>query len=145
MAKRKPIIANAKKEARRNTPPRLQFRQNKDDLWVPIVTIANIVMPLEPRPFMGFHKGERDAILTWIKQAMSEILFDCPRYLVNEETGKSAVNPDWDLLPYYEQVELEPLPENVIDTRPVTFREVKPVPKPTAAQQKASLELPDET
>lgn len=134
MGKRKPIITNAKKEAKGNTPPRLQFRQRADTgMWVPIITIANIVMPLEERPFMGFHKGERDAILTWIKQALSEILFDCPRYIVNDETGKSAFNPDWDLLPYYEEDK----------DNPGTFVEVEP--KPNITQIRAGEQLPDQT
>lgn len=82
---------------------------------------------------MGFHKGERDAVLTWVKQAMSEVLFDTPRYIVNDETGKSALNPDWDLLPYFEEDK----------KNPGTFVEVEP--KPGFQQTEAGNRLPTET
>lgn len=132
MAKRKKLSTRLRSEAKRNTPPRVNFTQNPvTGNWTPTITIANIVMPLEPRPFMGFYKGERDAILTWIKQVMSDILFDCPRYLVHEETGKSALNPDWELLPYFEEDK-----EN-----PGEFVEVEP--KPSLIQIEAGNKLPD--
>ena len=116
--KRKRLDSADKREARGNKPPRLRFRQDRrTKLWHPVITIGNILLPCEGRPFMGFAKGERDAILVWIKQAVSESLFDCPRYIVNAETGKSAPNPDWDLMPYYEQdektgewIEIQPRP-----------------------------------
>lgn len=146
MGKQKKPHAADQRGARRDNPPRLRWRQhvNKKD-WVPVVVIGNVVMDLEPRPFCGFHKGERDAILTWCKQMLSEILFDCPRFIVNKETGKSAPNPDWEFLPYYEKVEKEPLPDNVVDTRPDEWIEVQPTVRPTAVQQKAQMELPHES
>lgn len=145
MAKQKKPHAADQRGARGDNPPRLRWRQQKDQQWVPVIVIGNVVMDLDPRPFCGFKKGERDAILTWIKQMMSEILFDCPRFIVNAETGKSAPNPDWELLPYFEKQELEPLPEGVIDTRPEVWGEVQPQVRPTAVQQKAAMELPHES
>ena len=55
-----------------------------------------------------FLKGERDAILVWVKQAVSEPLFGAPYLLVNDQTLKSARNPDWDLLPYLEESPTDP-------------------------------------
>mgnify|MGYP003648839202 CR=1 FL=1 len=142
MAKKKKTHAPEKKAAGEAAPPSLVWKQQAEGLWVPIVTVANVVMPLEPRPYMGFSKGEREAILTWIKQALSEILFDVPFLLVNEKTSKCAKNPDWEMLPYYVEVPVEKLPEGTVDNRPVTYREVKPVCKPTAEQAQAAAELP---
>jgi|TARA_R110002167_G_scaffold150637_3_gene344391 hypothetical protein len=86
--------------------PSLGWR-DEDGEFTPIVTFSDIVMPLDPRPFKGFYKGERDAILVWIKQVFSESLFDVPYLLVNDKSHISAKNPDWDLQPYYEADEVE--------------------------------------
>lgn len=131
MAKKKSKVTEANAEAEGNKPPTLVWRQEKEGDWVASITIGNIVMPLEPRPFMGFLKGERDAILVWVKQALSEVLFDVPRYIVNKETGRSAENPDWKLLPYWEQ------------GASGEFVEIEP--KPSAMQVEAGNNLPVET
>lgn len=83
-------------------PPRVSWEEGIGG-WVPTIYLANISIPLEARPIQGFKKGERDAILVWIKQALSDALFGCPVYLVNQETGAMAKNPDWDMLPFIVQ------------------------------------------
>ena len=97
MAKRKSRASKVKAI----TPPFLAWTETATG-WFAEVTVANIIFPLEERPFKGFHKGERDAILTFIKMALSEVLFDYPCYIVNNNTQKFVVNPDWRLLPYHE-------------------------------------------
>ena len=100
MAKRKGKDAHLKRAAKQQLPPALRWVEHEDG-FQPFVCIANILMPLERRPFHGFYEGERDAILHGIKLALSEVLFDVPRYLVHPVTGASAPNPDWDLLPFF--------------------------------------------
>ena len=102
MAKRKKPGTNQRRVASTQQPPRITWKHSGGD-YTPVVSFAHFVMPLDPRPFKGYWKGERDAILAWAKQAMSEAFFGTPRWIVNAETGKSALNPDWDLLPYYEK------------------------------------------
>lgn len=108
MAKRKIKEATA-------TPPTLVWYETSEG-WIPEVILADIVFPLEARPFKGFYHKERDAILTFIKMALSEILFDHPCYIVNDKTGKFVVNPDWNLLEYYQKndkgdfIKVEPSP-----------------------------------
>jgi len=80
-------------------PPRISWEEGIAG-WVPTIYIANISMPLEARPLMGFQQGEREAILVWIKIALSDALFGCPVYIVNSDTGAMAANPDWQLLPF---------------------------------------------
>tara|TARA_R110000851_G_scaffold39729_4_gene100703 strand:- start:999 stop:1466 length:468 start_codon:yes stop_codon:yes gene_type:complete len=101
-------------------PPRISWEEGPTG-WVPTIYLANISMPLEPRPLQGFMKGERDAILVWIKQALSDSLFGTPVYLVNHESGAMAKNPDWDMLPFivrhadgkWVEVEQEPSDEQL--------------------------------
>lgn len=125
-----PPRRNIQKPATKQRPPRLIWRQEKNGNWVPLVIIGDIVMPGSERPFMGFHKDERAAILVWVKQMLSEILFDCPQFLVNEKNMITAENPDWHLLPYFER---DPKDPN-------TYIEV--TPEPSLAQVEAGEQLP---
>lgn len=115
MSKRTSQIRNAKKQVEGQQPPRLFWVEGEDG-HTPVIQIANIIMPLDPRPVPEFAKGERDAILVYIKQMLSEILFDVPVYLVHPKTGVSARNPDWDLQEYYEMDPLDP--KSVIKVTP---------------------------
>ena len=120
MAKRKTNASKKTKEVRAANPPCLVWDKTADG-WIPSVYIANISFPLEERPFKGFRKGERDAILVWIKQALSDVLFGTPIYLVNDKNGAMAKNPDWDMLPFFMQdasgswleIEREPSDEQI--------------------------------
>jgi hypothetical protein len=123
------------KKVRAPQKPMIGWRKTPEGQYVPIVSFAHLVMALEPRPVHGFLKGERDAILVWIKQAMSECLFGVPYLLVNPVSGMCAKNPDWDLQPYYEKH----------PTIVGALQEV--VPEPTSAQVEAgncpSLDIVD--
>lgn len=130
MAKRKTITSNLQRLANKQSPPAVLWKKNKDGDFVPIVSFANIVIPLDPRPFKGYFKGERDAVLVWIKQALSEVLFGVPLLLVHPKTGMSARNPDWELQPYFEK---HPTEIN-------TYREI--TPRPSAEQEAAGDKLP---
>ena len=103
MAKRKDLKQKLDKKVKQDRAPRVEWKKAEDGQHIPIVFIGNIAMPLAPRPFQGYYKNERDAILVAIKQCLSEVLFGVPCYLVHEKTGKSAKNPDWDLLPFFAQ------------------------------------------
>ena len=66
--------------------------------------VANVAIPLDSRPFKGFKRNERDAVMTWITMALSEILFGHPKYLTNSK-GQMQKNPDWVELPFYLETE----------------------------------------
>jgi hypothetical protein len=108
--------------------PFLEWQQGEDEQWTPVVVVANIVLPFDSRPFQGFFKNERLMILTAIQQTLSELLFDCPRFI--HSATRVAANPDWDLLPYFEE------------TSPGTFTEVHP--EASLLQEQAGDELPTE-
>ena len=55
---------------------------------------------------------------------------------------RSPPHSDHLRLPEIVEVPVEKLPEGTVDNRPVTYREVKPVCKPTAEQAQAAAELP---
>jgi len=99
-------------------------------MWEARVIVGNIVMNINPRPFKGFYRKEREAILVAISQALSEVLFGVSRYLVHPKTGASADNPDWELLTYF-------VPD---EDDPEIFSEIQP--EPTISQKLAGDELP---
>lgn len=100
MAKRSKPHASAKRKAKGAMPPSLTWKQDHRG-YHPIVTIGNIVIRQDPRPFKGFIRGEREYILLSIKQVMSEVLFGHPRYLADAQGKIVAENPDWGLLPVF--------------------------------------------
>lgn len=105
MAKRpseqKKLQAKADKEAKNETEPHIVWTQGIDDQWTPTVFVANIAFPLTPRPYRGFAKNERDAIMTYVLIAVSEVLFGEPKYITNEKTHAVARNPSWNQLPFF--------------------------------------------
>lgn len=120
---------NLDKEVKGVKPPRLEWKKTQDG-HVPVIFIANIAIPLAPRPFQGFYRNEREAALVAIKQCLSEVIFGTAVYLVHPESGASAPNPDWDLQTFW-----------VEDANnPGEYVEVEP--QPSAAQVEAGNQLP---
>lgn len=91
---------NRKKIAAMVTQPHIVWTEDDDLGWQPTIYVATLSMPLRHRPIKQFLKGERDAIMVWLKIALSEMLFDVPCYIHNEKTMKTVKNPDWVNLPY---------------------------------------------
>jgi len=109
MAKQKTEEQLAKIKVKDQKPPRIEWKHHTTDIlkreWYrPIVFVANIAFPLEPRPFKGWKKNERDAVMTWITMAVSEVLFGHPKYITNEK-GQMHKNPDWVQLTFYQETE----------------------------------------
>ncbi len=92
-----------KAEVAAQQKPQIRWTQNAVRYWVPIVFVANISIPLSPREFRGFHKNERQAIMTFIGMAISDTLFGEPNAIHNPRTGAIAINPSFSILPFYEK------------------------------------------
>lgn len=120
-------IKDKKKDPLMLHAPQIKWGQNLIEYWIPTVFIGNISMPMNPRKFRGFHKGERRHIMAIIQMSLSEVLFGESTIITNGKT--MANNPNFDLLPFY------------AEDSEGGFHQINPNPFEEEAQKEAANEI----
>ena len=81
--------------------------KKEDLMWQATIIVANIIIKSEPRPVPQFAKGERSAMLSWLRQALSEALFGIPEMIESADKRTQMVNPQWEAQHFCECVDGE--------------------------------------